>query len=74
MCNWALRPLILVVATTATYIAFRILQGVPVYDIARNCRTNVAMIENHYARFLSPRLLTGLNKFKSEEPQSIGVK
>lgn len=46
-----------------TYIAFRLLQGVPVYDIARNCRTSVAMIENHYARFLSPRLLTNLNRF-----------
>ena len=53
-----------------TYIAFRILQGVPVYDIARNCRTSVTMIEDHYARFLSPRLLTGLNKFKpTKEPQ-----
>lgn len=48
-----------------TYIAFRLLQGVPVYDIARNCRTSVAMIENHYARYISPRLLTGLNRFSS---------
>ena len=55
-----------------TYIAFRILQGVPVYDIARNCRTSVAMIENHYARFLSPRLLTGLNKFKMGESSPAG--
>jgi len=47
-----------------TYIATRILQGVPVYDIARNCRTSVAMIENHYAKYISPRLLTGLNQFK----------
>jgi integrase len=55
-----------------TYIAFRLLQGVPVYDIARNCRTSVAMIENHYARYISPRLLTDLNRFKPvQQPSEI---
>lgn len=46
-----------------TYIASRLLHGVSVYDVARNCRTSVAMIENHYTRYLSPRLMTGLNRF-----------
>lgn len=46
-----------------TYIVNRLLQGVPIYDIARNCRTSVPMIEQHYARFVSPRLMTGLNRF-----------
>jgi integrase len=46
-----------------TYIASRLLHGVSVYDVARNCRTSVTMIENHYTRYLSPRLMTQLNKF-----------
>ncbi|MBN9533516.1 MAG: hypothetical protein J0H10_09175 [Alphaproteobacteria bacterium] len=48
-----------------TYIAHRLINGVNVYDIAANCRTSVAMIENHYARFLSPRYLTSLNRSKA---------
>ena len=51
-----------------TYIALRLLQGVNVYDVARNCRTSVAMIENHYTRYLSPRLLTGINRFNAPQP------
>ena len=45
-----------------TYIASRLLHGVGVYDLAKNCRTSVTMIENHYARYLSPRLLQNLNR------------
>jgi integrase len=44
-----------------TYICFRLLQGVPVYDIANNCRTSVEMIQNHYARWLSPSLSKSIN-------------
>lgn len=53
-----------------TYIANRLISGVPVYDIALNCRTSVAMIENHYARYISPRYLTRLNQF---EPAAVGA-
>jgi integrase len=57
-----------------TYIASRLLHGVPVYDVARNCRTSVAMIENHYTRYLSPRLMTGLNRFeRSAASQTISA-
>jgi integrase len=45
-----------------TYIASRLLHGVGVYDVAKNCRTSVTMIENHYARYLSARLLKNLNR------------
>jgi integrase len=48
-----------------TYITSRLLHGVPVYDVATNCRTSVAMIQNHYTRYLSPRLMTDLNRFVS---------
>jgi integrase len=40
-----------------TYIASRLLHGVPVYDVAKNCRTSVTMIENHYARYVCQRSL-----------------
>jgi integrase len=51
------------VSLRQTYIASRLISGVPVYDVALNCRTSVAMIENHYARYLSPRYLSRLNQF-----------
>lgn len=53
-----------------TYIASRLLHGVSVYDVARNCRTSVTMIENHYTRYLSPRLMTGLNRFVMTDKKS----
>ena len=36
-----------------TYICFRLLEQVPVFNIAINCRTSVGMIERHYARYLN---------------------
>lgn len=41
----------------STYACHRILAGVDVYLIARNMRTSVQMIENHYSRWLSPMLM-----------------
>ena len=32
-----------------TYICFRLMEGADVYQIAKNCRTSVEMIEKHYA-------------------------
>jgi site-specific recombinase XerD len=34
-----------------TYIVFRLQQGADIYDIARNTRTSVPIIQKHYARF-----------------------
>jgi integrase len=45
-----------------TYISFRILNGVSVYEIATNCRTSAQMISEHYAKWLSPRMMKGLNR------------
>jgi integrase len=44
-----------------TYICFRLLEGVPVHAIAANCRTSVAMIENHYARWLDVSMSKTIN-------------
>lgn len=32
-----------------TYISHRLLEGADIYQIAKNCRTSVEMIEKHYA-------------------------
>ena len=54
-----------------TYICFRLMDRVGIWDIAANCRTSVAMIEKHYARWLNP-LLANINagplrKFGTED-------
>lgn len=45
-----------------TYISFRLLNGASIYDIATNCRTSPAMISEHYAKWISPRMMKGLNR------------
>ncbi len=44
-----------------TYISNKILDKVPVYEIAHNCRTSPAMITKHYARHIIPELFTSLH-------------
>lgn len=50
------------VSLRATYICLRLMNGVPVYDVAKNCRTSVAMIEQAYTKHLSGLSLTGINR------------
>lgn len=37
-----------------TYIVFRLEQGTPIFDVARNTRTSATVIEKHYAQFFKP--------------------
>lgn len=39
-----------------TYICMRLLEGADIYQIAKNCRTSVEMIEKHYAAHLKNAL------------------
>lgn len=39
-----------------SYISFRLLEGADIYQIAKNCRTSVEMIEKHYAAHLKNQL------------------
>jgi integrase len=39
-----------------TYICFRLMEGADIYQIAKNCRTSVEMIEKHYAVHLKNTL------------------
>lgn len=39
-----------------TYICLRLMQGADIYQIAKNCRTSVEMIEKYYASHIKTRL------------------
>ena len=39
-----------------TYICFRLMEGADIYQIAKNCRTSVEMIEKFYAAHIATRL------------------
>lgn len=39
-----------------TYICLRLMEGADIYQIAKNCRTSVEMIEKHYASHIKNRL------------------
>lgn len=39
-----------------TYISFRLMEGADIYQIAKNCRTSVEMIEKYYASHIKNRL------------------
>jgi integrase len=38
-----------------TYICLRLMEGADIYQIAKNCRTSVEMIEKYYAAHIRPR-------------------
>ena len=39
-----------------TYICFRLMEGADIYQIAKNCRTSVEMIEKYYAAHIKTML------------------
>lgn len=60
-----------------TFIMLRLLQGVDVYKLAKNCRTSVDMISQHYGSYINSRMSRDeLIKFNIEpqnEPTAKGV-
>ena len=44
------------IALRHTYICFRLMEGADIYQIAKNCRTSVEMIENFYAAHIKTNL------------------
>jgi len=53
-----------------SYISFRLLEGADIYQIAKNCRTSVEMIEKHYAVHLKNRLdAAAINVRKPRKPK-----
>ncbi len=43
-----------------SYICFRLLEGADIYQVAKNYRTSVEMIEKHYAAHLKDMIDTSL--------------
>ena len=39
-----------------TYVCFRLMEGADIYQIAKNCRTSVEMIEKYYAAHIKTAL------------------
>lgn len=52
-----------------TYITFRLLNGATIFEVATNCRTSPQMISEHYAKWVSPQMMTGLNIRKRRSSQ-----
>ncbi len=49
-----------------SYICFRLLEGADIYQVAKNCRTSVEMIEKHYAAHLKDMIDTSLINVRRE--------
>lgn len=54
-----------------SYICFRLLEGADIYQVAKNCRTSVEMIEKHYAAHLKDMIDTSLVNVRRERQRKI---
>ena len=52
-----------------TYICFRLMEGADIYQIAKNCRTSVEMIEKFYAAHIKTVLDTKAINVRRERPR-----
>ena len=52
-----------------TYICLRLMEGADIYQIAKNCRTSVEMIEKFYASHIKTSLDTAAINVKRERPR-----
>jgi integrase len=54
-----------------TYICLRLMEGADIYQIAKNCRTSVDMIEKYYASHIKTSLdAAAINVRRKKKPQS----
>ncbi|HEV2693071.1 MAG TPA: site-specific integrase [Verrucomicrobiae bacterium] len=51
-----------------TYISFRLMEGADIYQIAKNCRTSVEMIEKYYAIHIHNTLDAAAINIRREKP------
>lgn len=51
------------------YICFRLLEGADIYQVAKNCRTSIEMIEKRYAAHLKNMIDTSLFNVRRERPK-----
>jgi integrase len=58
-----------------TYICFRLMEGADIYQIAKNCRTSVEMIEKYYASHIKNMLdasAINVRRSKPNAPPKLG--
>ncbi len=51
-----------------TYICLRLMEGADIYQIAKNCRTSVEMIEKYYASYLKNSLDASAINIRKKKP------
>lgn len=59
-----------------TYICFRLMEGADIYQVAKNCRTSVEMIEKYYASHIKNMLdasAINVRRLKSGAAQPVGT-
>ena len=54
-----------------TYICFRLMEGADIYQLAKNCRTSVEMIEKFYASHLKDMLDAGAINVRKAKPRKV---
>jgi len=54
-----------------TYICFRLMEGADIYQIAKNCRTSVEMIEKYYAAHIKTQLDAAAINIMRPKPKQI---
>ena len=51
-----------------TYICLRLMEGADIYQVAKNCRTSVEMIERHYAAHIKDTIDTAAVNVRRQRP------
>ena len=51
-----------------TYICMRLIEGADIYQVAKNCRTSVEMIEKYYASHIKTRLNAAAINVRKQQP------
>jgi integrase len=57
-----------------TYICLRLMEGADIYQIAKNCRTSVEMIEKFYAAHIKTNLDAAAINIRRQKPKKSGKK
>jgi hypothetical protein len=52
-----------------TYICLRLMEGADIYQVAKNCRTSVEMIEKHYAAHIKTTLDASAINVRKPRPE-----
>ncbi|WP_395001489.1 site-specific integrase [Sphingomonas sp.] len=57
-----------------TYICLRLLEGADIYQVAKNCRTSVEMIEKYYGRHLKNNIDASAVNVRKTRPMSVAAR